>query len=752
MVVPSIVMNGGRYHLKRSSAYYFHASALDELSLITSEGFSQRVPGVVYRNPVGMEGVPLGGLGTGFVALDGPGTLGSHSIFGVPEGAGYPSFNAPPLLVELGTRRMALAYGQYPGCEPIESIEYWGHFPVADLNVHGPLPLEIGLRAYSPFLPGQTILSGIPLMNVRIRLRNLQSDPMVGLLKFGIPGIPVEVIQDFLPEDLTQQMLDDSMGCRGIGVSVQHSDGLRRREHSYALATDQDVASTVAVSDYPMELVRSGAYGLGTGKCLDIAFSIAPGEVQEIPVSLSWWSPYCYTSDGHPRHRAYASRYPNAESVAAQALTQGPSWLKAIFAWQSALYAEEGLPDWTKDLLVNSLYSLPKNTFWFVNPLQDDWWGEKGFFAHSESVDGCPIQDTIVCRIHGHFPLLFFYPDLERAVLNQFRHYQLSSGEIPFAFGPGTAIDTPIYQRQHPINSTEFIHLVYRYYLRTKDLAQLREDFKSVQRALAFAMSLDTDDDGLVNEHSHALPGTGFPANQFYDIWPWRGTSAYVAGIGLSAARCAEQIAELVGDVNFQRSCATLYEKGLKNYQSKLWNGRYFRLYADEPNGSDETCLANQLMSEWMNQVVGFDTMVSSVQIRSVLEVLETWNATKSEWGLANAYNPDGRLGSNQFAPNIFMAENLCADMLASYAQESTGLDWAERIYHALVKTRSMWNQHCLISAETGEPVWGGNYYSNLVIWAFPMAIHQQSIESFVGKGGLVDRIITAGTQALGLP
>ena len=41
------------------------------------------------------------------------------------------------------------------------------------------------------------------------------------------------------------------------------------------------------------------------------------------------------------------------------------------------------------------------------------------------------IRLTVVCRMHGHFPLLFFFPELELTSLEAFRHYQL--GDTPYS-------------------------------------------------------------------------------------------------------------------------------------------------------------------------------------------------------------------------------------------------------------------------------------------------------------------------------
>ena len=40
-----------------------------------------------------------------------------------------------------------------------------------------------------------------------------------------------------------------------------------------------------------------------------------------------------------------------------------------------------------------------------------------------------------------------------------------------------------------------------------------------------------------------------------------------------------------------------------------------------------------------------------------------------------------------------------------------------------------------LLSGETGLPVWGDDYYSNLSIWAVPMALEGMSVKEFAYSG-----------------
>jgi hypothetical protein len=107
-------------------------------------------------------------------------------------------------------------------------------------------------------------------------------------------------------------------------------------------------------------------------------------------------------------------------------------------------------------------------------------------------------------------------------------------------------------------------------------------------------------------------------------------------------------------------------------------------------------------------------------------------------YGIINAATPDGKpfdsgFGPGDHAKNIFVGENLCAAMTFMYhGRRDTGLEIARRMYEAMaVKTRSPWNQRCLLNGETGLPQWGDDYYSNMVMWTVPMALQGASLAHF---------------------
>ena len=108
------------------AAWPFHASVVNRWTEIKADGFPGPAVGYVYEGGRLESGVPLGALGTGYMTLEGNGKLGFCSIFNdlVPPRKLFTDW----LVVETGTRSIPLS---------VADIQYWGHYPVADL--HGAL-------------------------------------------------------------------------------------------------------------------------------------------------------------------------------------------------------------------------------------------------------------------------------------------------------------------------------------------------------------------------------------------------------------------------------------------------------------------------------------------------------------------------------------------------------------------------------------------------------------------------------------
>jgi uncharacterized protein (DUF608 family) len=669
---------------------------------IPADGFQEPVPGCIYSGHRLDGGIPLGGLGTGYLTLEGSGKIGACSIFNdiVPPRRDFKDWFS---LSISGQESLPLSTAD---------IAYWGHYPVADLACnfaqHG---LELGLRAFAPLVPGDLADSNIPaaLFEVQVANTGEKARDLELVIRPPQPGA----------------RLAEAIALQGEGMDI-------RREED----------------------------GAQTGR---LRVHLDPGQARRVRFVFAWYAPNWRDSGREAHVHRYGLRYGSAAAVAADAYARFDSLLQRVLAWQQVIYTS-GLPDWLCDGLVQSLYSLTKNTVWIGRTRKDEWWDEAGWFTHNESHTGCPITETMVCRMHGHFPALFLYPQLEQSTLEAFRHFQISDGEIAFSYGEGTSMRDPRYHCQHPLNPGQYAQMVYQLYLRTGDRDCLEHFYDSAKRAVRYQFSLDDDLDGLVNEQAHVKPGELWPANQFYDIWPWWGTSAYVAGTWLATLSCARAMSMEMGDLAFAQECQGWLERGQAAYQSKLWTGTYYRLWDDPANTSgegvrSEVCLGNQLMSQWCVHVAGLPDVLPAEQIQLALGSVERLNMAATRHGLVNGVSPDGKrffskahvlpeqhIGidlDNDHAMHIFVGESLCAAMTFLYHGHSeTGLEIARRLYESFALTAcSPWNQRCLISAETGLPIWGDDYYSNLAIWALPMAIQGQSVGEF-SKGEWLNRLL----------
>lgn len=685
-------------------------------------GMQAPAAGVVFGPRETGPGVPLGGIGTGYASIDLDGSWGQCTFANEFVNPRRPV--GSPFRLETSGATYSFSTAGRVGLVPARGLRYFGHYPVADMLVDLGPGARATVRAFSPLIPGDAAASNTPAAGFDIHLLNTGAERLAGRLVFELPsGAP----------DAPRARSWADMGLTGVQVVATRHE----REFGHVLAG----ARRDGISAQPVE---------GSDPAVAFPVDLSPGEDRRYRFILAWCHPYLTTSDGHPRVHRYGTRFPDAGSAAAHLARNFDPLLRRVLEWQGAVY-RSSFPGWLKDWLINSLYTLPKNTLWLSDDNPDGWYGPEGLFTHSESHTGCPITETIVCRIHGHFPALFFFPELERSTLCAFRHYQLSDGEIPFAFGTPTGLDMPIYRRQHPINSSEYVLLVQRYYARVGDDDFLREFYPSAQAALRFTMTLDCDHDGLVDDHPHNLAGDHFPANQFYDVWPWYGASAYVAGIGLAAWVAGSRLAVAVGDRKFEEECRQRLSRGLGSFRDKLWTGEYYRLYAQPETGRfSDAVLCNQLMGEWCTRVGGLGPLFPAQDTMQAIRTIAKVNVAGTAYGAVNSMRPDGKPdNSGDHATNIFVSEVTAAACTWMYTGvRQPGEEVIRRLHGALVRHRCLWDEHCLLRAQDGGPLWGREYYSNAIAWAVPMAMEGTDVAAFMTSGGLGHAVIEAAALA----
>lgn len=453
---------------------------------------------------------------------------------------------------------------------------------------------------------------------------------------------------------------------------------------------------------------------------------LQPGETVDLTLGLGWYFPYWTSSDGETLRHRYAVSHADAGAVLAAVLPRADEIEKRVIAWQKTIYASTA-PALLKDAVINSLYILPRNS----------WWISDGRFFQSESFTGCPITETFVCRYYGSFPLALMFPECERATMRSVADAQAPTGEIPFGFGSPLGSRSPYFHVQHPIVSSEFALTAWRNFAMWWDAKYLEEMYPRVQAALRFAMTLDKDGDGLVNED----PGNekGFPANQYYDIWPWWGTSAYTGSIWLAALRAGENMARIKGDTAFADELRDWFERGAKAFEEKLWTGAYYRLYNDpERKRVSDTSLANALCGQWFAYVTGLGELVPPDHINSVIDTVLRLNVAVTPFGAVNGATPEGKpdetFPDHSAVITIGEVWTFCA-MSTFAGRKDDAIRLFETSYsNVLLNQRTPWNIPWCLDRTTGAIRWGINYYSNPCVWTLLQALDPATYGALCSK------------------
>src|SRR5579863_4298067 len=385
-------------------------------STFRAAGYGRPVTGICYRthnvsyfssyvdHPKPASGMPLGGIDTGALYLEPSGVLGYSSIFNHLTPLGGP-LNTPYLGISVGGKPSVFATGQtknYAGNNRaslgpnlkmlrvglIGQTDYWGHYPIADVEYKLDVPVEDGMRAWSPFIPGDVKTSNTPGAVFEVHIRNTSSARQTGCVAFSFPGFadhrtkdevigwpdlsarpmmpPSRIERRQAPSGLTGVWVEDK--AWGMSYVLAALDGTHVRTGG-ALGSD-------GLKWYAIEKgLPSTAERDNGGSSITADFSVDPGQEAVVRFVLAWYAPewegngdpgtgseriiteapggvFVPSTTGKRFSHMYAARYANAGEVAGYLAANHGQLLKRIVAWQSEIYNDPSLPGWLADALI----------------------------------------------------------------------------------------------------------------------------------------------------------------------------------------------------------------------------------------------------------------------------------------------------------------------------------------------------------------------------------------------------------------
>lgn len=606
--------------------------------------YSHPVTGIIYRHrrgdmffanpearPRPVSGVPLGGIDTGGIYLEGSGSFGYTSIFNHYCPAGGP-INAPYLGFSVGGRVWVMSRGltksytglnlptlgpamtmfdEHPpiGVSPADSIDYWGHYPIVDMQYKTGAPVGVSMRAWAPFLPGDSKVSNTPGAVFEIHLTNPTATRQSGTLVFSFPGFyehrtrneligwtnlatkPVlpkpHVVRRGAPEGLSCTWVEDKAWGMSYVLAVLDEKNARL---GGALGTD---GSKWRAIEKALPTISEGSIDDG-GSSLGVDFDLVPGQEKVIRIVLAWYAPE-WEGNGNPGtggHSAaseqvpdivlgrgttgkrflhmYASRFADAGEVAKFLATNHQSLLKRIIAWQSVLYGEKDLPGWLADSLINAFYYFAPCSAWAqARPPIGNWCKpEDGLFALNESPRSCGHMSTFTNLAMAGPVLSMFFPDLALSSLRAFRATQKENGNIPQMLGLWMDVASPMgYGYQEATMGANYIVQLYWQWKGTGDDEFLKEFYPSAKRMLEYNFGLRPD---LGPSQIIAMPATGDQREWFEDRKMY-GYETHAGGYRLVAAEMMIEWAEKMGDTEYVGRLKAMVEAGQRAMEKYLW-------------------------------------------------------------------------------------------------------------------------------------------------------------------------------------
>jgi uncharacterized protein (DUF608 family) len=748
-------------------------------SEFAAEGFPRPVTGAMYRgtNPP-VCGVPLGAIDTGCLDLEPSGLLGYCTIFNSHLPHRGP-LNLPFLGIGIGLQTWVLTtldirtrdwlqwrdlrhWRYYRGIRTAKEIHYWGHYPVADLEYElDEAPVEVGLRAWSPFLPGDAAASNVPGAIFEVHLRNPGEKKQAGTLAFSFPG-PNE--EEAGGSSLARRQVDgwfagtvveSAMASYALGVA-----GRERVRTGGELGMDGTAWSSIE------DRLPLGSRQPGSSVAAE--FSLEPGEEQIVRFVLAWYSPQ-WRGSGSPAgggyaytHR-YAARFADVLAVAEHLSHDHAPLLSRVLSWQQAIYDDASLPAWLRDALVNNLYHVPETSFWAqAKPPIGDWCRpEDGLFAMSESPRWCPQIECIPCAFYGTVPIQYFFPDLARSTLRGYVAYQFPSGQAPFIWGDPRPDNNPYemvmvregYDRkpQVSLDGPSYVSMAERLWLRTGDRADLEEFYDSVKRNTAFTMNLRPGSGaaGIVS-----MPA-GNEGQDWYENCDLFGIVPHVGGAHLAQLGIARRMALAIGDTAFARQCEEWIAQGSEVIEREAWAGTHYLLFNEPETGRrSDVVLGYVLDGECIARFHGLAGVFREDRVSTTLDTIARTSVARSPFGALVFCKPTAEeLGAGDWDPGYWGAQGVApvgTIMLAMtyiyHGRRDFGMDLAHRLVREILRRGWYWDWPTVIGGTEG-PRGGFDYYQNMMLWILPSALAGTDVAGPCRPGGLVDRVLAAAGE-----
>ncbi len=613
---------------------------------------------------------PLGGVAAGSLSLGGRGQLRDWEIFNRPDKGHNLSYALPSIWAQVGHAKPVahvlearyqppyegqdgLGSANAPGLSRLAFAHFTGEFPLAHIDfADDTLPVHVSLEAFSPFIPHNPDDSGLPVAILRYRVANPNSQPAHVAIAWSIDN-PVGKGDKRTNEFRTAGALS---GLQMTNPALAESDVLRG---SFTLAVlNQTDGSLTHLKGWPAgrwwnspllfwdDFTADGELGPEPDKsssvgALCLKRTLAPHASADYEFVLAWHFPnrtpaHCgWTAPKGEEHTIIGNWYSTkfADSwAAAEYTSQNLPKLES----QTKLFAkainETTIPAVVREAAMANLSTLRATTSF--RTADGEFHGFEGVDDHSGCCFGNCTHvwnyETSTAHIFPSFArslrkASFGYSQDENGAMH-FRQV-LPDGKERSGFA---AADGQMGQILH----------AYLDWSLSGDREWLTSIWPSIKKGIEFAWvpgGWDANKDGVMEGVQHNT----------YDV-EFYGPNPLCGVYYLGALRACEEMARVVGEIDFSAECHRLFVSGSQWLDANLFNGEYYEqqirsfhrneiannlrsdMGADDPEHPEyqvgKGCLVDQLLGQSLADVCGLGPLLKPENIHRTLRSIYKYN------------------------------------------------------------------------------------------------------------------------------
>jgi uncharacterized protein (DUF608 family) len=502
-----------------------------------------------------------------------------------------------------------------------DEIAFEATYPMATVRyIDKSLPIEIMLRAYSPFIPFNEDDSGLPCTILSFSVENKSNSEVkvtfTGWLEnkssyYSATGEEYYHINEAKLDGNLKSVMGSAGSYNWVDEAFVYApdfgnfciSALNGKAH---VNTNAKLSIDNAFFDSSNEQrakVDSREKAIAT---VGLSETLPANEKTDINFVISWYFPnLTFELLKKEGGRYYANKFKSSEEVAKYVGSNFRSLAQQTQSWCDTWYKESTLPYWFLERTLLNISTLATTT---VHRFQS------GRFYAWEGIGSCPGTCNHVWQYAHAVGRLF--PALERDTRERV--------DLGVAFHDDGHIGFRAeYDTQPAVDGQAGRILgIYREHQMSADDSFLKRNWPKTKRAVEFLLKQDTNGDGMTDTQLE---------NTLDAKWP--GEIAWIVGLSIAAIKASELMADEVGDVEFAKTCRDYVAKGSANMEKNLFNGEYFIHRPDAVKGrtvigSYNTCHIDQVYGQSWAFQVGLGRIIEKQKTLSALRALWKYNFT----------------------------------------------------------------------------------------------------------------------------